>query len=660
MFGTGSSSALVSQYLCPVWSVMGCRFMRLGLCLAVPALAGSAAVAMPRGPVSIEPPNEARVAEMAGMLGKRAVVPPYGDEAFWARAAKIPYVRGHVRRAERALDVPTVDLKEFDRSYRRFMKDGNRTEFQRLIGKPADLVRLFVLAECVERKGRFIEPLEKHIKAICGWPTWFLTAHDSNLTELEGKTVRIDLGVAMRAADLSACLLVLRSKLEPKTVALVKAELRRRVLEPYRREILGKQKPMWWLLNTNNWSAVCHTGVILAALAAGKDTAETAWFIASTERMLGNFLAGFTEKGYCSEGIGYWVYGYGHFIITGEYIRRATGGGVDLFSYPRSVAAARFPLGMHLCDDVYPAFADCSIGTVPSQPWTWYVARRLGVPDPGADAQSHPCAGGFGLYGRLPFIDPSDVPGAGKQNAADDPLRSTFSEGGVFVMRAPGPRGFAVAVKAGHNDEHHNHNDLGSFVVAAGGVPILCDPGKEEYTRFTFSKEHRYKSPVHNSYGHPVPVVAGKLQGTGREYGAGILEHKTSSDRDEVLIDLTRAYAVPGLVKLQRRLVFERKQRAVTVTDQVTFKKPQSFGTALVTYGKVSRRGSRLTIVEEDATVKVGITVEGGEPVFDRKELKADWLGGKGKPVENNPLRIGITCDKPVTRAAIRILIHIP
>jgi hypothetical protein len=227
-------------------------------------------------------------------------------------------------------------------------------------------------------------------------------------------------------------------------------------------------------------------------------------------------------------------------------------------------------------------------------------------------------------------------------------------------MRAPGPRSFAVAVKAGHNDEHHNHNDLGSFVVAAGGVPILCDPGKEEYTRFTFSKEHRYKSPVHNSYGHPVPVVAGQLQGTGRHCRAEVLEHKTSADRDEVLMDLARAYPVPDLVKLERRLAFERKQRTVTITDEVTFREPQSFGTALVTYGKVSRRASILTITQDDASVKVDITVEGAKPVFDRKELKADWLGGKGKPVENNPLRIGITCDRPITRAEIGILIRIP
>ena len=34
-----------------------------------------------------------------------------------------------------------------------------------------------------------------------------------------------------------------------------------------------------------------------------------------------------------------------------------------------------------------------------------------------------------------------------------------------------------VALKGGHNAEHHNHNDVGSYVVALAGTTPLLDPG---------------------------------------------------------------------------------------------------------------------------------------------------------------------------------------
>ena len=80
-----------------------------------------------------------------------------------------------------------------------------------------------------------------------------------------------------------------------------------------------------------------------------------------------------------------------------------------------------------------------------------------------------------------------------------------------------------VAIKGGNNNEHHNHNDVGSYVVGVAGHAYVLDPGGEVYTRRTFSRE-RYVSPMLNSYGHPVPVVAGQRQTTGRQSAARVLD----------------------------------------------------------------------------------------------------------------------------------------
>jgi hypothetical protein len=63
---------------------------------------------------------------------------------------------------------------------------------------------------------------------------------------------------------------------------------------------------------------------------------------------------------------------------------------------------------------------------------------------------------------------------------------------------------------------------VGSFVVAVAGDTPLLDPGSEVYTARTFSAR-RYESQVLNSYGHPVPLVAGQLQRTGRKAEARVL-----------------------------------------------------------------------------------------------------------------------------------------
>ncbi len=49
--------------------------------------------------------------------------------------------------------------------------------------------------------------------------------------------------------------------------------------------------------------------------------------------------------------------------------------------------------------------------------------------------------------------------------------------------------GLTLAVKGGHNGEHHNHNDVGSVVVALGGVPVLVDAGRPTYTAQTFGPD---------------------------------------------------------------------------------------------------------------------------------------------------------------------------
>src|SRR5690606_32488668 len=51
---------------------------------------------------------------------------------------------------------------------------------------------------------------------------------------------------------------------------------------------------------------------------------------------------------------------------------------------------------------------------------------------------------------------------------------------------------FYFAAKGGHNNESHNHNDVGNFILYYKNRPLLIDVGVEFYTAKTFSDE-RYQ-----------------------------------------------------------------------------------------------------------------------------------------------------------------------
>ena len=110
---------------------------------------------------------------------------------------------------------------------------------------------------------------------------------------------------------------------------------------------------------------------------------------------------------------------------------------------------------------------------------------------------------------------------------------------------------YSLAVKAGDNDEPHNHNDVGSFILSTNEGQILCDLGAGTYTRQYFRPETRYSIFCNSSLSHNVPIVNGQTQLPGSEY-RGTLTHT-----DNVIsIDFAAAYGQPDFAKLTRRLEY--------------------------------------------------------------------------------------------------------
>jgi hypothetical protein len=236
---------------------------------------------------------------------------------------------------------------------------------------------------------------------------------------------------------------------------------------------------------------------------------------------------------------------------------------------------------------------------------------------------------------------------------ADSPLRAWFPDGGLLICRpAPGAAPFAAALKGGHNAEQHNQNDVGSFSVVAGKTTVICDPGTEHYTGRTFSKR-RYESKVLNSYGHAVPLVAGKLQSYGASARAVVRRTEFSDVVDILAFDLRSAYAVPELEKLERTFTFRRGEKmSLTVRDEVGFTEAKSFETALITWSKWKKiSANELLLGKGEDSVRVKIET-GGLPF----KIHAETLD-ENVVTPQKPIRIGIALTSPVRQAEVTLVI---
>jgi hypothetical protein len=418
---------------------------------------------------------------------------------------------------------------------------------------------------------------------------------------------------------------------------------------------LGKPRTSW-LTVTNNWNAVCLAGVTAAATTAIEDRPRRAFFVAAAEKYIQNFLDGFTADGYCSEGLGYWNYGFGHFVLLAENLAQATGGKIDLFARDKVRAIAGFGHRLEILPGLNPAFADCHLEAKPDPVIEAYVSRRLGfgwkkAEDQGLLLASGPSRDLFAL-GLMGFAN-SASRRPPTQTAEKQELRTWFAEAGILICRpAPGSHALGVALKGGHNAEHHNHNDVGSFVVALGRKTPLVDPGSEIYTQRTFSGR-RYQSNVLNSFGHPVPRVAGQLQATGRQAAAKVLKTEFTDQADTLILDIRSAYPVKELQTLRRSFIFSREGAgSLTVTDEVRFGSPGEYETALITFEPWKQIGPGKLVVGTGAdAVQVEIDARGRKFQVHSQEIRED-LPGKRIPV-----RIGVALTEPVTEGIIGLTI---
>jgi len=510
---------------------------------------------------------------------------------------------------------------------------------------------VFLMAEAIYDEGEFIDVIGDDFDRMVKVDSWVHPNNDLERRIINRETYEIDLVTAHFTASLAQTLYVLGDRLPADLQHRIRAELNLRSFVPLRQRLESGKDVFWWVDVTHNWNSVCLACMMTGA-AAILPTADRAWWFAAGEMLGKNFRESFNSDGFCTEGVAYWGYGVAHYIILSEMFRLATGGTVDLLDEPKASRIMLFPERCEIEPGLFPTFADCQVGTEPLF-WArhWLANRRSDgtetsapmpdAPDPFASMKSASIA--YLSLWMFQTIEPRR-PRATMRPAA---LRDWFDASSLMIAR-PGPntrRRFSATFLGGNNGVNHNHNDLGTFTVCLDGRALIVDPGMEIYSFRTFSVD-RYDSQLLNSYGHPVPRVAGRLQEVGPEWQTTVIETEFTDEVDRVVLDLRRAYDVPALRRLEREFVFDRRgEGQLTITDHVEFAQPEAFESALISFGTCDISGNRLKFVDGPTSLHAEVQIEGADLVFDRDTINQP----------PHPIRVALRCAQPVTAATIQV-----
>jgi len=578
---------------------------------------------------------------------------PASDRGFWTNNQTLSIAAGAVTEAEKLLSQKFPAWS--DDVYLDFSRTGTRPPGEKMLRARRSWLKPIVVAECLENQGRFLPLLNQILREFADEPTWTLPAHDENLDNFHRKKYFVDLAASAFGAELAQAIYLLGDRLDPVVRRQVTAAIEERIFAPIRHG-LHNGEGTYWLGSKkspvqNNWNAVCLAGVVGAARILLTDRHERAVFIAAGEHYSQYFLNGIRDDGYCDEGAGYWAYGFGNYVVLREILVDATHGNLDLFENPKIRNVALYGERIQLLENATPPFADCRFGTKVDVGLVGYCNHVLKIGRSASNATPSICNENLATQ----FMSVTPCAKLAESAAADDEsisLRSFFNQAGVLVCRpkSGSPCRISAAIKAGGNSSH-SHNDIGSFVIASGDQEMVGDPGgPHAYNNKVFGPE-RYNYKSLNSFGHPVPVVAGKLQRNATTVKPKVLATHFTDEQDEINIDLKPAYKISGLQKLTRTMRYSRSGAgAVEIEDTVIFKVPTMFELALPNFGNY-KMIDKQTIEFASGGEKILATIE----TPNGFELTCERIEELDEPVFT---RLGLKLLKPVTAAILKVTFH--
>lgn len=277
------------------------------------------------------------------------------DPKFWQSVKDLPCYESILRKLKKEygkmLEEGDLRCHKY-REFKTFFTTGERKVYEKqyyLFRNRAEAAA--ILSLIYPDNQEYLDDLMDTLYNICDEYTWSLPAHQGQIQTNDN--CHIDLGAAMTSAQIAEIYTILKDRLDPLINSRIVHEIERRVLDSF----LATEHYDWWELDHSNWAAVCIGGIARSMMLIRPD-GMTPEFEKRVLASLDSYLSGFDPSGICFEGMGYWRYGFGHFVMCCDMLRRFTDGRIDYFKLDKVKNIAAFYQKIFLSGDAGVSFSD--------------------------------------------------------------------------------------------------------------------------------------------------------------------------------------------------------------------------------------------------------------------------------------------------------------
>lgn len=519
--------------------------------------------------------------------------PPLDDRSGWQKADQ-QQLRAVYDKALKLLDYQWPSIPATTTLL--YVRTGDRDQYQRLSFEKRSALGTLLVAEIYENQGRFLDQIVNGVWSICEESYWGVPAHLASSHAGSGLPDVTDPYVDLFAAETGTYLAWVDYFLGDKLEA-ISPQLRKRIYDETNHRIFTPVMTWvhpWMVPNQagrrpNNWNPwICSNWLNTALLLERDDNRRTA-MVGKILETLDEFLNPHPLDGGCDEGPSYWGAAAASLFDNISMLNLAT---KDAFSYvyqdEKFVNMGKYIYRAQISEDYFMNFADADPQPKMAASMIWRYGKAIGdedmqrfgawyrkTPDGSMD-RAHFFRVFFELFMHEEY-------GAAPKGL---PLPSEVWLPDLEVMVARdiegSTDGFYVAAKGGHNDESHNHNDIGNYVVYYNGQPLLIDVGRGTYTSKTFSSR-RYDIWYNCSDYHNLPTINGETQPPGSEFKASQASFTGSKNFAQMSLDIAPSYPESAGVNSWMRTVRLNRARNVVVTDVIRLTKAESITQHLMT-----------------------------------------------------------------------------
>ena len=444
--------------------------------------------------------------------------------------------------------------------FRLFAEKGERNLYEYAFNQHVDKLTLYAYKTLIYGD-EYLYDLEDALYDVLSIYVWALPAHVPDINE--ENYYELDLASTAIGATVATIDYLLGDKLHPQLRKRIDTELRRRILDPFKKQI-------WhWEDRYNNWTSVCAGSTAVALML--KYPKEFDKLLPRFSENMRKFIAGFSDDGVCYEGAGYWGYGLSAFVMYAILVKKYTKGKIDYFKDEKVKNICCFFEKVTLYPDVITCYGDTGTD-IKINEFLLHSLKKIYNDDIFIPQQSRMYLPVNQLAQLLLFLENYDP------SVKSDELRNAehyMSHAGWYTKRTDS---YSLAARGGWNGDSHNHNDVGSFIFAVDNRQILCDMGTRYYTKDYFLMPDRYFYLETSSRGHNCPII-------NRQYQANLPERSTTQFSDGVFsVDFANIYGIDALKKLTR--YFSSTEKSVTVRDEFKIDGEWSFTERLVSYAE--------------------------------------------------------------------------